>query len=174
VHEHLVRHPPHELLRCKLPIISTAHQKNRENFRHSTNFTAAPNKQQRTRIHLPTRPLTMTTRCSGNPPPCATSSSASALHTSSPPPRAGSFSTSGRFPFASFTAPAAAVTGDGGGRKQLIQLPLLLPPLSDDGAARSARRSLATARGHLEDCAPGAGVAARPIEAAIIRRGVEA
>uniref|UniRef100_A0A0A9EV25 Uncharacterized protein n=1 Tax=Arundo donax TaxID=35708 RepID=A0A0A9EV25_ARUDO len=112
----------------------------------------------------------MTTRCSGKPTPCATSSSASELHTSSPPPRAGSFSTSCCFPFASFTAAAAA--GDGAGRKQPIHLPL--PLLSAAGVvAPSPSRRLATARGHREDRAPGAGVAARPIEAApaaIIRR----
>jgi len=113
----------------------------------------------------------MMTRCSGNAPACATSASAPALHTSSPPPRAGSTSTSGRFPFiASFTA-AAAVAGDGAGRKHPIHLSL--PLLTAASEERSTSRSLETARGNREDWAPGAGVAARPIEAApvaIIRR----
>ena len=114
----------------------------------------------------------MMTRCSGNPPPCATSASAPALHRSSPPPRAGSTSTSGGFPFASFTAAAVpAAAGDGAGRKHAVHRPPPLPAAASEEL--SASRSLATARGHREGWAPEAGLAARPIEpvpAAIIRR----
>ena len=113
----------------------------------------------------------MMTRCSGNPPPCATSAAAPALHESSPPPRAGSTSTSGGFPFASFTAAVPAAAGDGAGRKHAVHRPPPLPAAASEEL--SARRSLATARGHREGWAPEAGLAARPIEpvpAAIIRR----
>lgn len=177
MHDHFFRHPPHELLRREFPVIRAAKKKKTtrlilrlqakcQQVASELTSKAMNQKQTVTRIHhLPTRPLTMTTRCSGKPPPCATSASACALHTSSPPPRAGSFSTSGRFPFASFTA------AGGAGRKQPIHR---APPLAAGAGERNARRRRATARGHRE-WAPWAGVAvARPIEAApaaIIRRG---